>query len=74
MTSRAALNNIKQRHHLNLVYEDMVTGPTAAHVWCGTWKLDGVIIGEGTATTRIGAKESAATPAVEWLVFRGYNS
>lgn len=72
MSFRATLNEIKQRYRLNLDYEEEVLGPNQAHVWCGTWKLSGYIIGEGTAATKAGAKEAAARPAIEWLQYKGY--
>lgn len=73
MSYRAVLNLIKQKYHLQLEYTDTVHGPSQAHVWCGEWILNGnQTIGTGESSTRAGAKEDSARPAVETLIAYGY--
>lgn len=72
MSHRETLNEIKQRHNLNLVYQDEVTGLSHAQVWLGTWRLNGgVVIGHASETSRVAAKEEASRLAIQYLNARG---
>jgi len=73
MTFRAKINHLKQKHKLTLEYQEVVYGPSQAHVWCGRWILNNNLeIGTGESRTRDGAKEDSAKPAFETLVTLGF--
>ncbi|KAG2070959.1 hypothetical protein BDR04DRAFT_1154988 [Suillus decipiens] len=66
------LNNVLQAHYgasaaAHVKYEETSSGPQNLTVWTGTYFIDDMKYGEGSATNKKAAKEAAAQKTLELL-------